>query len=247
LAKDLKEQFPQTCFVLGGDNLFACGRTLQLCQDYGWQYVLVFKEGGMPAVWEDFQRLLPLCPRNVLLRQQEDGTQQEYRWVHELSYTDSDGRRWTFHAIQCLETVPRPSGCPMVTRYAWITKLPVSAKNVEAIATKGGRYRWKIENEGFNRQKNSGLNLEHVYSTDPEKWQGYYYLLQIAFIITQLLERGSLLRQLVADVGKGVRAVFGSLANLAQQLREALKYCLWPEDCFDAAAARNRRLGLDSS
>jgi len=46
--------------------------------------------------------------------------------------------------------------------------------------------------------------LEHVYSIDPEKWPTYYYLLQIAFILTQLLERGSLLRQLAA--GRGVRA-----------------------------------------
>src|SRR5260370_7314179 len=99
------------------------------------------------------------------------------------------------------------------------------------MARKGGRYRWKIENEGFNRQKNSGLNLEHVYSNDPEKAKAYYYLLQIAFIITQLLERGSLLGQLVAGLGTKVRALFGSLANIAQQLREALKYCWWPEDC----------------
>jgi hypothetical protein len=49
-------------------------------------------------------------------------------------------------------------------------------------AHKGGRYRWQVEKEGFNRQKNSGLNLEHVSSTDPEKWKAYDLLLQIAFI-----------------------------------------------------------------
>jgi len=116
---------------------------------------------------------------------------------------------------------------------------------VEAIAQKGGRYRWKIENEGFNRQKNSGLNLEHVYSIDPEKWPAYYYLLQIAFILTQLLERGSLLRQLVEGRGKNARAVFGSLANIAQRLREALVYCWWPADYFDSATAAQRRLGWE--
>ena len=55
--------------------------------------------------------------------------------------------------------------------YAELTALPVGKKTVAAIAQKGGRLRWKIENEGFNRQNNSGLNLEHVYSIDPEKWQ----------------------------------------------------------------------------
>ncbi len=50
-----------------------------------------------------------------------------------------------------------------------------------------------MENEGFNRQKNSGLNLEHVYSSDPEKWKAYYVLSQIAIVLVQLLERGGLL------------------------------------------------------
>jgi hypothetical protein len=63
----------------------------------------------------------------------------------------------------------------------------------------------KIENEGFNRQKNSGLNLEHAYSIDPEKMRAYYYLLQIAFMLTQLR------RQLVTRTPK-------------QQLRQSVAY-----------------------
>lgn len=243
LAPQIKQEYPQAQFVLAGDSLFFCGRTLQICKDQRWSYVLTFKKGRTPAVWAEFQRLLPLCPKNVLVRTLADGTRQEYRWVHQLSYTDDEGRTWQFHALQCLETTPEGE----VTRFAWATDLPVSATNVETIAQKGGRYRWKIENEGFNRQKNSGLKLEHVYSTDPEKSQIYYYLLQIAFIFTQLLERGSLLRQLVTDLGKEARAVFGSWSHIAQLLREALTYCLWPTEYFDQQAARKRRLRLDSS
>jgi hypothetical protein len=243
LAPRLKKDFPQTRFVVSGDNLFACGRVLQACTVNHWSYVLTFKEGGMPAVWAEFQRLLPLVPKNRLERVLPDGTRQVYRWLHDLEYTDDVNRRWRFAALECVETATDGT----VTHYAWITDLPVSAKNVEAIAQKGGRYRWKIENEGFNRQKNSGLNLGHVYSIDPEKWPAYYYLLQIAFILTQLLERGSLLRQLVEERGPSARAVFGSLANIAQRLREALVYCWWPADYLDSALAARRRLGLDSS
>jgi hypothetical protein len=36
----------------------------------------------------------------------------------------------------------------------------VSKNTVVEVATKGGRHRWHIENQGFNRQKNSGLNLD---------------------------------------------------------------------------------------
>src|SRR6202022_4220082 len=97
--------------------------------------------------------------------------------------------------------------------FAGLTNLPVGKKTVEVIAQKGGRDRWKVENEGFNRQKNSGLNLEHVYSIDPEKWKAYYLLLQIAFIVMQLLERGSLLRRLAAEAGRPFWQLFGSLKN----------------------------------
>jgi hypothetical protein len=83
----------------------------------------------------------------------------------------------------------------------------------------GGRSRWKIENEAFNRQKNHGPNLQHLYSTDPENWKAYYYLLQIAFVITQVVERGSLLRQLAARQHSTPLKLFCSLANVVGRLR----------------------------
>jgi hypothetical protein len=243
LAPRLKKAFPQLQVVLAGDSLFACGRVLQLTADYDWSYVLTFKQGHMPAVWAEFQRLLPLCPKNVLERTLPCGIQEEYRWVHDLSYEDDCRRRWHFTAIECLVT-------PLVgepTRFAWITKLPVSGKTVVDTATKGGRNRWKIENEGFNRQKNSGLNLEHVYSTDPEKWQAYYHLLQIAFILVQLLERGSLLRRLAEACGKTPMQLFGSLKNIARRLLDSLRYSVWPDKSYDARAAAALHIGLDTS
>lgn len=131
--------------------------------------------------------------------------------------------------------------------FAWLTSLPVGRQTVEEIAQKGGRDHWKIENEGFNRQKNSGLNLEHVYSTDPKKWKAYYLLLQIAFIIMQLVERGSLLRRLAAEVGRPFWKLFGSWKNVARRLLDSVRFTNWEEGWFDAAAAGKLRLGLDDT
>jgi hypothetical protein len=53
-----------------------------------------------------------------------------------------------------------------------------------------GRMRWKIENEGFNAQKNLGYELEHKFSrVSYPAMQNYYQLLQIAHMINQLVER----------------------------------------------------------
>jgi hypothetical protein len=243
LASKLKAALPQTRLVLAADSLFACGRVFQICKDNHWSFVLTFKEGHLPAVWTDFQELLPLCPQNQLEQVLADGTRRVFQWVRGLSYVDDRKRRWTFNGLLCAET----SAAGMTTRFTWLTDQPVTRGTVEDIAEKGGRSRWKIENEGFNRQKNSGLNLCHVYSTDPEKWKAYYYLLQIAFLIIQLLERGSLLRQLAAELGRTPRQLFGSLKNLARRLQEAIRWLVLPSSCFDAEAAGRRKIHLDSS
>jgi hypothetical protein len=194
-------------------------------------------------VWREFRALLPECPKNSLRREGAGGLVQELRWVPQLAYEDSEGRRWELTALECTET----TAAGQRQYFAWLTPLPVTAKTVEEVAQKGGRYRWKVENEGFNRQKNSGLNLEHVYSTDPEKWKAYYLLLQLAFILVQLVERGSLVRRLAAELGRPFAQLFGSLKNVARRLLESDRFLAWEEAWFDPRQAGEIRIALDSS
>ena len=126
--------------------------------------------------------------------------------------------------------------------------LKVDAHTVADIATKGGRHHWHIENQGFNRQKNSGFNLEHVFSIDPENLKAYYiYLLQIAHMILQLVEVGSLLRNLAAEFGRTPMQLFGSLKNLARRLLEAFRYMVLNDQAFDPLHAASIQIRLDSS
>ena len=243
LLPRIKETYPQLAFVLALDNLYACGRVFALAQKLRWSYVVSFKEGRTPALWREFQALLPQCSENTLRRPWDAGRVQEFRWVSQLDYEDSVGRSWKLDAFDCQET----TAAGEAQYFAWLTSLPVNRKTVEAIAQKGGRDRWKVENEGFNRQKNSGLNLEHVYSIDPEKWKAYYVLLQIAFILVQLLERGSLLRRLAEEMGRPVWKLFGSLKNVARRLLESIRFTEWAESWFDANQAGRLRIGFDSS
>ena len=240
LAPRLHQEFPQLRLCLSVDSLYACGRFFQACQDCDWNYIVVFKPTVLPTVWEDFQSLLTLVPQQCVERLLPDGTRQLYRWVNNLSYTDSEGRVWTFDALQCEETRPDHA----VHFFAWITRFPVHAKTVESIANQGGRARWKIENQGFNHQKNSDLNLQHLYSTDPDKLKAYYYLMQIACILSCLLEQGSLLRQLAQEYQRTPWQLFGSLKNLAHDLTESIRCFDWPPQCFDAEAAARHRISF---
>lgn len=243
LLPRIKKDYPQLRFVLALDSLYACGPAFALAQQLGWSYVVTFKEGRTPALWQEFQTLLRECPENTLTRVWADGRVQRFRWVKQLVHEDSLKRCWKLNALECTET----NADGEQHYFAWLTALPVGPKTVEEIAQKGGRYRWKVENEGFNRQKNSDLNLEHVYSTDPENWKVYYLLLQIAFILVQLLERGSLLRRLAEEAGRPFWKLFGSLKNVARRLLESMRFVTWEDSWFDPLEAGRLRIEFDSS
>ncbi len=243
LLPRIKKDYPQLPFVLALDSLYGCGPVFALAQQLGWSFVVTFKEGRTKALWQEFRALLPTCPQNVLRRQWAGRPAQEFRWVTQLAYQDSARRIWKLNALECTETAA--DGTKQY--FAWLTALPVGPKTVEEIAQKGGRSRWKVENEGFNRQKNSGLNLEHVYSTDPEKWKAYYLLLQIAFVLVQLLERGSLLRRLAEEAGRSVGKLFGSLRNVARRLLDGTRFVAREQSWFNPARAEKLRIEFKTS
>jgi hypothetical protein len=183
-----------------------------------------------------------LEPQQQVVWTTPQGAEQVYRWVEALDYTDSDGRAWSVNALKCTET--DMEGNP--SEWSWLTSLNLSRQTVVAVATHGGRQRWRVENEGFNTQKNSGLNLEHAYSHTC--WAAYYYLLQIAHLLLQLVEKGSLLRRLAQEQGKRTAVeLFGSLKNMAQRLLESLRYLPWPDEAFDPTKASTIQIRLDSS
>jgi hypothetical protein len=76
LAPKIKQAFPQARLVLAGDSLFACGRVLDECFRQDWEFVLTFKEGHLPSLWQEYESLLPLCPRHRLERNSAEGIQQ---------------------------------------------------------------------------------------------------------------------------------------------------------------------------
>jgi len=242
LLKSLRADFPQLRICLGGDGLFACGEGFQAAQDSQCDFVYVFQPTRFPALWEEFQTLLGQCPEQRVEWTTPQGVLQVYRWVNGLGYTDSDGRDWTLNAILCTET--KPDGT--TSEWSWLTSLDVDHQTVVTVATRGGRARWDEENQGFNTQKNSGLNLEHAYSH--RNWAAYYFLLQIAHLLLQLVEKGSLLSHLAQARGKRTaREWFGSLKNMARRLLESLRQRHWPDAAFDRTKAGSIQIRLDSS
>ena len=71
--------------------------------------------------------------------------------------------------------------------FCFLTNLPITMKNRNQLLL-DGRRRWAIENYGFNTQKNHGFFLEHLFSRNGQAMKNHYLLIQIAHMISQLLD-----------------------------------------------------------
>ena len=69
--------------------------------------------------------------------------------------------------------------------FQWVSNLEVTKRNLEEMIL-AGRGRWKIDNEGFNNQKNGLYRIEHLNSKNSNAIKNHYLLTQIADILIQL-------------------------------------------------------------
>ena len=213
MAKRLKKKFPQLSICLLLDSLYAAGPVMDIAEKYGWKYITTFKEGSMSDRYDEFRRLKELCPENTLA-DSSGWVNRKYSWVKGIYHKGN-----YFDVLELSEETPDKN-----TRFVFMTNIDVRNNNIEKIA-RGGRSRWKIENEGFNIQKNRGFNLEHPYSQDEISMKNLYLLLQIAYMISQLMEKGSLL----ADK---IQKSFGSATSVFEQLLEDLRTKTFGTDFF---------------
>lgn len=216
LAERMKKRFGRLPILLSLDGLFAGGPTFDLCRRYGWKYMIVLTDDDLKSVNEEFDALLKLQTENRLRWKtgKKAEIEQNFRWVDEIEYVDSDKKEHVLSVLECLETKPGKDGKEKTKKFKWVTNCKITTTNVVELANNGGRIRWKIENEGFNVQKNGGYALEHAYTNDFTASKIFYFLLQIAHMLAQLLEKGSLLK-------RAFPRGFGSAKNLAFRLLEA--------------------------
>jgi hypothetical protein len=234
LADRLKKRFPQAHFCLLLDGLFAGGPTLAVCEKKDWKYLIGLTDDDLPTVNQEFETLLALPPENRKEIALSKGVRQAYRWMDGIAYTDSDNRAHSINVLECVETTLAKPEQP--TKFKWLTNFTLLSTNAPTLANQAGRLRWKIENEGFNLQKNGGFALEHVFSHHETAHKIFYLLLQIALFFFQLMTKSA---AFFRAFPKGL----GSLKNVAYRLLEAWRNLRIPNGASCAFLA----LPLDSS
>lgn len=204
LTKRLKGDFQQLNICLSIDGLYLSRPMIDICRRYRWHYLITFKGGSAPGLFEEYEALLGLTPENALTKRRGNAV-AHYRWINDI---DWDGP--VVHVLENLERTPKGE-----KRFVWATDFRVDGDNVERLEQEGGRSRWIIENQGFNVQKNGGYELEHAFSNSNTAMKNFYLLTQVAHIFNQLMEKGSLLRGFL-------ETRLGSLKVLSERLWAAL-------------------------
>lgn len=180
LLKKLHEEFPRLPVCLNADSLYACDRFFEECHRYGYHYLLRFKEGSIPYVAKEYETL-----RKREKNQQKEEMKESTLWTDYVNGIDYEG-----HLVNMMgyrEEKREKEGEQEEKSFLFLTDMPVTKRNVRT-TVETGRLRWKIENEGFNTQKNYGYCLEHMYSRQYQGMKNHYYLIQIGHMIAQVIE-----------------------------------------------------------
>lgn len=188
LAGKLKKMYPRMAVTIAADSLYPNNTFFNICRKNGWSFILTFKEGSLKTVWEEVGLLYPLEEKQNKQTRIKRGKQgkglvrESAMFINNIPYK-KHGLNWVEYTLcHTGENIP-------FQRFVHITDLDVNRQTAWETSFYG-RLRWKIENEGFNTQKNGGYNLQHKYSRkNTNAMQNYYQLLQIAHLIVQLTER----------------------------------------------------------
>lgn len=172
LAKKIKQTFKRLPICILGDSLYACESVFSLCNEYKWKYLCRFKEGRIKSVASEFKALKEI---------EHSKKQEDLFWMNDISYNER-----TVNLMEAKLETKKGS----VQEFVFITDLKITKKNAERLIAVG-RSRWKIENQGFNEQKNNRYAIEHANSQNYTAMKNHYVLFQITDIIRQLYERGS--------------------------------------------------------
>jgi hypothetical protein len=199
LASKIKHYFPRLPICILADGLYPNKTVFSICRDNNWGFIITLKDGNLRTFHREVELLQGLQKEREVYRADATTlTKLKYRYLNDIEY---EGVNYSW--VSCEETKIRLSDkLENTQRFVYITNIKQTPEIVVNTAD-GGRLRWKIENEGFNTQKNLGYELEHKYSrTSYIAMQNYYQMLQIAHMINQFVEKSTIVIDLMNEHSK---------------------------------------------
>lgn len=178
--ENFRREHPHLKVIVVEDGLASNGPHIRLLEENNMKYLLGAKPGDHKFLFDTADS-------------SEDTKYYEYKdekgFIHQFRYINGVAlnKSCSDLRINFLEYMQTDSK-GKETKFSWVTNIQITEKNVYQLM-RGGRSRWKIENETFNTLKNLGYKFEHNYGHGKEYLATVFCLLMmLAFLIDQVQE-----------------------------------------------------------
>lgn len=179
----IREEHPRLPICILADGLYATMPFMELCAGNGWHYILNLKDGMQKTLAGDFRILV----ETEGYQKKVDGLCgiEQGNGAFRNGMDKISGKAQKCNIFEYRHKVVNRKGEISELRFVWVTDLKITKENLECFILTG-RERWKIENEGFNNQKNGIYKIEHLCSRHQNGMKAHYLITQIADMIMQL-------------------------------------------------------------
>jgi hypothetical protein len=203
----LRQDHPHLKFIVTEDSLSSNAPHIETLHDYGCHYILGVKEGDHAYLFEQVQAAEHAGQVTYYERHDRAaGVVHRFRFVNDIPLNASNPDV----QVNFIEYWEHGDGKSQ--HFSWVTDLRVNKRNVYRLM-RGGRARWKIENETFNTLKNQGYNFEHNYGHGTKHLSVVFaMLMMLAFLVDQT-------QQLCCALFQAVWAKLGSKRLLWERMR----------------------------
>jgi hypothetical protein len=215
LIPKLRKAHPQLGIILGGDDLFSRQPIIEDTLAARMHYLFVAKPES--HTWlVDWLSAYPQLNRHETIDQKRSNVRYVYQWMNNVPLHGGEQAIQVNYLDVKVYTTDKNGKEKLSYHNSWVTDIEVTCKNIEILA-RGGRCRWKLENECFNTLKNQGYAIDHSYGHGEKNLCFNFYLLTlIAFAFHQVYE-------LTDKLYQSCRQHFGSKRHLWENVRANLR------------------------
>lgn len=183
---DLRREHPHLPLIINEDALSSNAPHIADLTKHNLHYILGVKEGDHEFLFNYVDTAIEVgdVTEFSVTDRKKAHIQHTFRYINGVPLNQSNQET----LVNFVEYWQEDTTTGNNMRFCWITDFTITDENVFKIM-RGGRARWKIENETFNTLKNQGYNLGHNYGLGKNNLSTVFVLLMmLAFLVDQALQ-----------------------------------------------------------
>ena len=221
----LRQDHPRMPFIVIEDALSANAPHIRELKRHQLRFILGVKPGDHTYLF-DYVRQADEAGQTTSLEIEKAGVVHRFRFLNDVPLNESN----TDVRVNFLEYWEIKSG--KTRHFSWVTDFTITEKNSYQLM-RGGRARWKIENETFNTLKNQGYHFEHNFGHGYQHLSVIFaFLIMLAFAVDQAQQLACQLFQAAWAKAGSKRALWEKLRALFNELPMASMTMIWRAIAF---------------